>query len=114
MNSAREPRTEELANAISPVKKHYDDLNRSLGVGDNPLFANAPNDAVMHNLVGDEKPIFYPEPGKILKWLTNQDIEKIKSAHPENIMDDEQQFDLFSFMVGSMSPSIRDLGLKNW
>lgn len=114
MNPVREPRTEEISNVTSPVRQHYDELKENLGVGENPLFANAPDNAVLHNSVGDEKPLFYPEAGANQKWLTNEDLEKLKRLHPENILDDEQQFDLFSFMVGSMSPSMRDLGLKNW
>lgn len=114
MNLIREPRSGELANTSNPIRAHYDELNKSLGVGENPLFVNAPVDAVFCNAVGDEKPLFYTDAGVNPKWLTNEDLEKIKAAHPENILDDEQQFDLFSFMVGSMSPSLRDLGVQSW
>ncbi len=114
MNLIREPRSGELANTSNPIRAHYDELNKSLGVGENPLFVNAPDDAIFCNTVGDEKPLFYTSGSEGKKWLTSNDLEGIKEAHPENILNDEQQFDLFSFMVGSMSPTIRDLGMQSW
>ncbi len=114
MNPVTEPRREKLAGAKSPIRVHYDDLNNSLGMGENPLFTNAPEDAIFCNMVGDEKPLLYTADSTSKKWLTSGDLDRIKEAHPENIMTEEQLFDLFSFMVGSMSPAIRDLGLKNW
>lgn len=111
-----EPRTEPLVKAPQSIRELYDSFIEGIGKGENPLFSQAPTDAVFKNFVGDEKPLLYIKETdeSVKKWLTQDEIQAVQETGNQVKLNDEQLFDMFSFMIGGRSPTLRDLGVGKW
>lgn len=111
-----EPKTESVVNNPQSVKEAYQVFIDGVGRGENPLFLRSESDIVFKNTVGEEKPLLYvynPD-GSIKKWLTQSEVDEFKKTSEQNTLNDEQLFDMFSFMVGGRRPGLRDLDVTQW
>lgn len=111
-----EPRKEPAVKPPQSIRKFYESFVSSLSQGENPMFRQAPDDSVFKNMVGDEKPLLYIKDaeGILKKWLTDDELKVAREKTSQSQLTEEQLFDMFSFIVGGRSPSLRNLGVSQW
>lgn len=110
-------KAEPLTRSPQTIREFYDKFVAGIGGGgENPIFSRAPEGAVFKNTVGDEKPLLYVKEvdGSVKQWLTAADLENVGILPDQVRLDEEQLFDMFSFMVGGRKPSLRNLGVNRW
>lgn len=120
MTVDQEVTPEPISSKPRSIKESYSYLKENIGQGRNPAFEGAPSEAVFTNYWGPskERPFLYVEDteGNIKKWLTQAEIDHIKSAQQTEgkISDTEELlFDMFSLMMGGSKPTLEQIGANS-